>query len=329
MHKLIEQIAAARKITLTTHKNSDGDGIGSLVALYWGIKSLGKQVDFVHIDEIPQRYMYMLEGVDHRLYATSVPNLDCDQVIVLDTNQGQLCNPLYNQVVLQRIPLSFIDHHVPQEQDYDLASVWIRKEASSTGEIIYDLVQTMNIPISEKMATALYSSLTFDTQAFKLTRNSSRSHQIASELTKFNIQTDTIQRELFANWTQQKMTFLSELIRKTHYYHNNSVACIRIDLADLEMYNLLGDDVNDVIDLFTLIKSIQFCFSIRETAKNQYKLSFRSVGNNYAFKIAEKFGGGGHSASSGAWITDPTGAGIDGLEQKIMMEFESLRSRAS
>ena len=49
-----ELILSSKDIILTTHKNSDGDGLGSLAALYWALQTIPTQkVNFMPVDEIP------------------------------------------------------------------------------------------------------------------------------------------------------------------------------------------------------------------------------------------------------------------------------------
>ena len=305
--ELSQMILNSKRFILTTHKNSDGDGLGSVSALYWALVSMGKDVQFFHIDPIPPRYSFLLEGLKQTHFTgeheSSVQSLlICDLVIIVDTHQGDLCNPLFEHACRALKNVLFLDHHLTQKTNLKNCHYFVDSNAASTGEIIYDLMERLNITVTKQIAKCIYASLTFDTQAFKLTRNSYRSHLIASELVKYEINTEQIQRALFANWTIEKMAFLSVLITNTKKFNNGTIVGMNIMQADLDRYKLEGDDVNDLLDLFTLIKKIQFCYCIREIDSNHYKISFRSIGNNQAFEVAELFQGGGHGTSAGAWV---------------------------
>lgn len=312
---LKHHVTSAKNIILTTHKNSDGDGIGSLSGLYWALHSLDKKVTFFHVDEIAHRYSFLTDGMQKTFYPTADEKLlkDCDLVIVLDTHQGDLCNPLFQTACDLTKSIIFIDHHLTQKTNLKNCNYFVDPNAASTGEIVYNLIEKLNITITKQIAKALYSSLTFDTQAFKLTRNSYRSHLIASELVKYDINTESIQRALFANWTIEKMSFLAILINQSKNYKNGKVIGITISKKGLEQHHLEGDDVNDLLDLFTLIKSVEFCYCIREIDSAHYKISFRSIGNNQAFELAELFSGGGHGTSAGAWVKSD----LPSIEAKI------------
>jgi len=314
----INLILQAQQIILTTHRNSDGDGIGSLVALYWALQSLNKHVLFFPVDETPKRYSYMLENVEQ---VKTLEKLSCDLLIILDTNQGELCNPLFEAMIQQNCNTLFIDHHIDQFTENPLTHRLIKVTAASTGEIVFDLIKDLGVHLNDVMANALYSSLTFDTQAFKLVKNSARSHAIAAELAEYKINTEKIQRALFAHWTTDKMYFLSELIQTAKFISDNQVVGLRISMQQLEKYKLSGDDVNDLLDMFTLIPSIKIAYLIRESENNEHKLSFRSSLSNYAYLVASQLGGGGHSSSSGAWITN---SNFDEIENRILIELKNL-----
>lgn len=315
----IDVILKSQKILLSTHRNSDGDGIGSLAALYGALKILNKQVWFVPVDEVPRRYSYMLENVD---ICANPDEMTPDLLIILDTNHGELCNPLYQNCLDQNCKVLFIDHHVENAKPHPLIYRIMNLDAASTGEIVFDVIKTLNVPINDFIAAALYSSLTFDTQAFKLVKNSSRSHYIAGELAGYKINTEGIQRALFAHWTPDKMLFLAELIHSAKYFSNNRIVGLTVSLKQLEKYKLEGDDVNDIVDMFTLIPSVKFAYFIRQASDNEYKVSFRSALNDYAYTVASALGGGGHRSSSGTWIK---ASGFAEIEDKIHAELRLLK----
>ncbi|MES2855091.1 MAG: bifunctional oligoribonuclease/PAP phosphatase NrnA, partial [Bdellovibrionota bacterium] len=60
MPKLIaEKLKAASSIILSTHRNSDGDGLGAQIALYHALKALGKNAFIVNLDRPARKYGYL------------------------------------------------------------------------------------------------------------------------------------------------------------------------------------------------------------------------------------------------------------------------------
>ena len=97
-----------------------------------------------------------------------------------------------------------------------------------------------------------------------------------------------------------------------------NVALISITKADLKEFNLIADDVSDIVDMFMSLKSLVVSIVIREEDRNFYKLSFRS--RDYEIlSWAREFGGGGHLRAAGAWVHDTYPA----ILAKILRQIES------
>ena len=125
---------------------------------------------------------------------------------------------------------------------------------------------------------------------------------MAQELLLAGADHKKIHRHLFENWTLSKFNYLSKLITQVTY-KNNEVALISITKADLKEFNLIADDVSDIVDMFMSLKILVVSIVIREEDQNFYKLSFRS--RDYEIlSWAREFGGGGHLRSAGAWVHD-------------------------
>ena len=214
----------------------------------------------------------------------------------------------------------FVDHHVPIRVELENVFDLIDENACCTGEIVFELIQVMGIQINSQMATALYASLLFDTQNFKFIRNSAKPYDMASQLLKLGADHLLIQKNIFDNWSVNKMNFLSLLIRNVDYRDNQKIALIRIGRKNLNDFQLSSDDVSDFVDLFMSIQSLEVAVVIREEQTNDYKLSFRSR-THEVLSWAQSFNGGGHLYSSGAWVNDS--------EASIMARLDSLMALQS
>lgn len=326
MLKLIQKIQKARRIFLSTHKNADGDGLGSEIALYHALKSQAKEVHIIQYEPLSPRYHFLTQNIlmltsPHEL-SHHRPTSD-DLVLIFDTHDPKLCQPLFDQLHTLQIPLFFIDHHVPFQIESQWIQYLINEKASCTGEIVFDLIQQMNIPISAEIATALYTSLIFDTQNFKLIRKSARPFEMAADLIKAKANHELVQYQLFNNWSVQKMKFLSNLIDRIDYKNDNKIAIIKMSQQDLSVHQLKNDDVSDLIDFFMMIQKIELAIVLREESLNHYKMSFRGR-TQEVLSWAHAFGGGGHRFSSGAWVHDTEKNILQKLNQLCLENFTSI-----
>lgn len=301
---VLDSIRKAQNIILSTHKSSDGDGLGSEIAMYFALKKLNKTVSFVHSDMIPDRYHFLTAEIPDTAFFGSVE--DCPQVpdlvLIFDTHDPKLCSPLYERTLAHGKPVFFIDHHVKTDYQTNSLHTFIDETASCTGEIVYNLIKQLPVSLDQNIAGALYASLIFDTQNFRLIRDSSRPFLMASELLGYGFDHEKIQANLFANWNIAKMNYLSYLITQVTYKKDDTVAIIRILKSDLKRFKVETDQVSDLVDLFMSIDTVSVAIVIREEHATYHKLSFRSRPQLEILSWARAFNGGGHNCSAGAWV---------------------------
>ncbi len=315
----VSKIKAARKIWLSTHKNADGDGLGSEIAFYHAMKIRGQAAQIIHNDQSPSRYFFLTDQTDIRNCEESFDFHPSDLAIIFDTHDPLLCQPLFEKFQNAKIPVLFVDHHVPIKNKISNVTYLINEEACCTGEIVLQLIRELGISLTSKISTALYSSLLFDTQNFKYIRNSSTAFEMAAELLKNGADHLLIQKNLFDNWSVNKMNFLSILIQNVDYRNQQKIALIKINRKSLTDFGLSSDDVSDFVDLFMSIQSLDIAIVIREEKNNDFKLSFRSR-THEVLSWAQSFNGGGHLYSSGAWVSS--------TEKEILSKIDNLISKS-
>lgn len=323
---VILKIKSARKIWLSTHKNADGDGLGSEMAFYQALLQIDKDVQVVHNDESPKRYSFLTDHVSLKSPSDQLYLQEGDIALIFDTHDPLLCSPFFEQLQEKKIPIFFVDHHVPKKQKLQNVYYLIDENACCTGEIVFELIQKMQIQINSKMATALYASLLFDTQNFKFIRNSAKPFDMAAELLRFGADHLLIQKNIFDNWSVNKMNFLSLLIQNVDYREQQKIALIKIGKKQLSDFKLHADDVSDFVDLFMSIQSLEVAIVIREENNNDFKLSFRSR-THEVLTWAQSFNGGGHLFSSGAWVQDSLENVIARID--ILIQNQSIKKLSS
>lgn len=111
---IVDAIQKAQNIILSTHKSSDGDGLGSEIAMFHALHKIGKNVKFVHNDLIPSRYHFLLENTSAQNFLSlqDIPGTTIDLALIFDTHDPLLCSPLFETLNEKNVPTYFIDHHV-------------------------------------------------------------------------------------------------------------------------------------------------------------------------------------------------------------------------
>ncbi|MCJ8275967.1 MAG: DHH family phosphoesterase [Bdellovibrionales bacterium] len=230
IQSVVEEIKQAQNIILTTHRQCDGDGLGSELAMYFALKKVGKNVRIINVDGTPAKYSY-LSPDDHIQYfdGNYDPIQSSDLALIFDTNDKRLVEPLYDQLSEKCKKIIFVDHHPvlkngPTPTDNSIINI----HAASTGELAYDIITALDIDLDAEIARSLYTSVVFDTQLFRYVRNSPRSHEICAELLKYEKAPSEVHKKLFGNFTAAKLKFVAQSLSHIEFSHNERIALLLI-----------------------------------------------------------------------------------------------------
>lgn len=319
LKQIADKIRAADSVVLSTHRHSDGDGLGAQIALFHALKVLGKRVRVLNVDDTPKRYSFLQSGRIIQAFEGSHEKLEpTDLSVIFDTNDYRLVEPLYSELRRQCREILFFDHHpVLKEGPPPTDGSYIDTTAASTGEMVYRLLKELGVELDATIARALYTSIVFDTQLFRYVRNSPASHLMAADLLRFETKPDEVHRRLFANYTHKKVAFLAKALGQIEYFGDGRVACLRLRALDLLDHELDLDESRDVIDLLMNIESLEAAALFREDGPDLYKLSLRSKNETEVLAVAENVGGGGHPFSAGAYLTGP----YEELKERVVSQL--------
>ncbi len=322
LNGLAKKIYSTKRILLTTHKMPDGDGLGSLVGMYHGLRKIGKEVRIVTVDKTSKRYHFILNGIPIESFDNLKNPIEKIEIaLICDTNDRRLIEPLYEELEKKSEKIIFIDHHPVLNKKYapTLESI-IHTRAASTGEICYFLLKQMNIAFDPSIAMGIYTSVLFDTQRFHFVKNSSTSYEICAEIFQYIENNELFYNQLFGMSSKEKINLLAEVIKRTEYFHTDEVAILQITKAELEKNGMEVTEACNFIDMIMEVRSTKLAVMIVKLSENNYKLSFRSRDLNVS-KLAELFGGGGHRNSSGAILVNYT----KDVKQEILNLIQTLQ----
>jgi phosphoesterase RecJ-like protein len=326
MKIVADRIRSAKSILLTTHRQCDGDGLGAELALFHALKAAGKEVQVINVDATPKKYRFLQPDrwIQYFDGDSNVPS-QIDLVLVFDTNDQRLIEPLFSVLKKSAKDISFVDHHpILNKGPSPTKGSWIDVTSASTGEMSYRLIKDLGLPINRDVARCLYTSITFDTQLYRFVRNSPMSHRIAAEMMEHGIDTEEIHRHLFGNQTVQKMAFLARALGQIEYFADGKLAVLKLRDQDLFHYNLEPDDSRDVIDMLMNIETLEAAALFREEAPEAFKLSLRSKGKIEVLSVAENLGGGGHAHAAGAFAKGQ----YEALKEQVVEELTALLDKS-
>ena len=289
------------RVALTTHVNADGDGAGSVVALWHLLTERSIRAAITNPTPFPERYRFLLDGAETAdKSAEAVKHLErADAVIVLDISDLGRLGHLGRVIGRAKIPVACIDHH---------ASVGTLPEgpwmvdpaACATGELIYDLAQSAGWALNVPAAQALYVAILTDTGGFKFGNTTPRALQVAAHLLAHGLRPEELYRRVYASESEGRLRLLGEVLETLVVEPERGLAWITVPAGAIERHGLSPDDLEGVVEYPRSIAGTRLALLFRPIANGRIKVSFRSVGDVDAGRLAEGFGGGGHRNAAGA-----------------------------
>lgn len=293
--KFKEQLKDANSIALISHLDPDGDNLGSLTALSRSLLNLGKKVYPIEFDKIPENLKF-LPNLD---LLSDNTDININMIICLDCANyerlGQI-DELFNRAKY-RIN---IDHHQSNEFYGDVNIV--KKGYSSTCELVFDLINEINLPIDKDISMSLLTGISTDTGRFLYSATTADTLAKASRLVENGADMMKINELIYQSKKFEAQLLENEILSKTEIY-NDYVAFSFVMTDQLNKYNVEISDIDSVINTFRDTDKIKISVLIKQQTENEYKVSFRSKGNIDVGLIAKNLGGGGHKNAAATRIT--------------------------
>lgn len=303
--KIQEILAGAQTVVILQADNPDGDSMGSALALEQILGDLGKTPLLYCGVEIPS-YLRYLSGWDR--VQKDLPE-QFDASIIVDTSADSLFESLAARGQRGRLgtkPCIIIDHHAV-EATIPFASIICNKEAVSTSEVIYELVQQLGWQLNHQAKEMIATAIMADSLGLVTEATSARSIHIIAELVEGGVSLADLEhsrRELMRK-SPELVRYKGELLQRVEYSADNRVATVTIPWKEIERYSpeynpsmLVMDDMR-----MTTGAKIAIAFKMYPDGKITGKIRCNQ-GSPIANELAKHFGGGGHKYASGFKIQD-------------------------
>lgn len=301
---------------ITSHKNIDGDAIGSELALYFILKKLNKKPIILNQDRLPRIYNFLPDSDKvHCLEDNYINIKNIDVGIIVDCSNFERIEETYK--IFKNIKnIINIDHHNSNKKFGKLN--YIDSSASSVGEIIYDLIKFINLDLlDEKISTCLYTAIITDTGSFRYSNVSSKTFSVVSDLASQGIKPNLIADNIYNRNTYSGLKLLGKALLTLEVDESNYVSWLTITRDMLNNTEANDEEVEGIIDMARTLENTEVSILFRETKDNKIKVSFRSKGDFNVDKFAGKFNGGGHPNSSGCVCSGK----IAEVKEKILSEL--------
>ena len=323
-------ISDANTVLVVCHKSPDGDAIGSSLGWAEFMRLRGKDVTVIVPDQYPD-FLKWLPNTDKIVrYDKHTDKCDmlfkiADLVFCLDFNTPSRVDEMQHALVNSPAKKVLIDHHLKPDVPADL--VVSQPEASSTCELVFRIVWQMGAfaDLGKPFAVPVYCGMMTDTGGFTFNSNRPEIFQIISELLTKHIDKDRIYRNVFHNYSENRLRLTGYVLyEKLVYMPDYHAAYYSLTRDELKRFNYIKGDTEGLVNMPQQIKGLKLSISLREdTEKNIVWVSLRSVDDFPCNLMAEEFfNGGGHLNASGGKVEGTIDEAIE-ITKKAISAYEN------
>jgi bifunctional oligoribonuclease and PAP phosphatase NrnA len=288
---ICQAIRDRQRFLLTSHARPDGDSIGSQLAMAYALEALGKEVRLVNADPAPDHYREF-PGVD-RIEIAERSDAAADALIVME------CSDLSRTGVagLDGHFIINIDHHAGNRL-YGALN-WFDESAAACGEMVFDVIRALGVPLSPEIATHIYLAILTDTGSFHHSNITPRTFDICRQAVEAGVNPAAMARRVFDSNSFGKLKLIGALLDTMELIDNGRLAVLHMSDGMLEVCGCTHNDTEGVINLPLTAREIQAVVFFKVGSTGEVRVSMRSKYDVDVRSVATAYGGGGHKNAAG------------------------------
>lgn len=323
-------LSSAKDIVILTHRNPDGDAIGSSLGLSLFLQRLNHSVKIITPSEYPDFLAWLPQSNEIIIYDTDPEVADraierCDMIFLLDFNSMDRIDKAGEVADKRKVPKVMIDHHLFPEPAADY--IFSDTTASSTCEMVFDFICDLGMKnmVDPLIGDCLFTGILTDTGSFKYS-TSPKLFRTVADLIEAGVDDYRLQDLIFNSLTEKQLRLLGHcLYNRMEIISEFNTGLIWLTKEDYTTFDIQRGDTEGIVNFLLRLRNVKMAAFIHEQPTIT-KLSLRSKGDLDVQVIAKKhFRGGGHKNAAG-------GASFQGLEatlrrfKKLLPEYAAVLS---
>lgn len=296
---IAQAIGSNAKFVVATHENPDGDALGSMLAATLALRDLGKDVVMYLSGEAPTPGEYRFLDLDDLQRKTPV-DMEDRVLLSVDAANERRIGPEASVIERAKLVLD-VDHHHDNSRFGDVNL--IVPSASSTAEIVRDVLGALNVPLTPPIAEALYVGLVTDTGRFQYTNTTPKALRLAAELVEAGADVHGIFRHVYETLQFAKLKLLARALERAQLFEGGRLVISYLLKDDFGAVGAEEPYSEGIIDSLRAVEGSEMVALIREPPRGDgpaRRVSLRSSHDEVDVSaIAAEAGGGGHPQAAG------------------------------
>ncbi|MEO6326964.1 MAG: DHH family phosphoesterase [Thermoanaerobaculia bacterium] len=286
------------RFLITGHRNPDGDALGSAIALALALRAQGKHADVVVRDPWSSAYDWM-PGIDTVVVSDALPAgwpAEYDALLTMECPESERAGwpNLFAGRVIN------VDHH-PGNTRYGEINL-VDLPAAAVGEMIADLLDRLDWPLSRDIAVNLWVSLVSDTGSFKYGNTTAKALALAARLVAEGARPDVANEALFESAPLTAIRLEARVLSTLELHHEGRIATLELPETFFAETGARPNDTEGLVNRARGIEGVRIAALLREGDPGEIRCSLRSKGSIDIRAVATRFNGGGHRNASGCRV---------------------------
>ncbi len=311
-----DRILAGSRFLITSHRNPDGDAIGSALALQGLIRSLGKSVEVLVRDDFGKP-LHRMPGADGVIITDTLPPgypNAFDGLFTMECPEKERTGfPILPGPVIN------IDHHLGNELYGELN--YLDVDAPSVGEMVLRMNRHLGARVDAAIATAMYVSLATDTGFFRYSNTTARTFEAAQEMIALGANPAEVSLWINESVTRGSIALLGLCLTTLQVSADGKIATLELRERFLAESGATPEDSEGIVNYGRMIDGVLVSAMFKEV-EGGTRISMRAKPGVDVQKVAALFGGGGHKAASGCFIP----LAIEGARKRLLEHLEGAVS---
>jgi phosphoesterase RecJ-like protein len=279
------------------HVHPDADVLGTLLAMGLALVARGWTVTWGGPDPTPE-FLSFLPGIERYTRLSRVDG-PLDLVVLTDCPNPERTEGLLGRARQAGAQVMNIDHHHDNRRYGDVN--WVDPTAAAAGEMVYELLRALDVPITPDIALNLFTAIHMDTGSFRYSNVTPETFRIAGELVAAGADPAFVSNRLYEHRPPQALRLLGETLARVQLSEDGRVAWLALGAGVVPESFV---EAEDLVNYPRSVASVRVACLLRERG-NTVKVSLRGKGDVDVSRIAAKFGGGGHPNAAGCSVTGP------------------------
>lgn len=308
-------LSQAKTVAIGGHIRPDGDCVGSCTGLYQYIKEMYEDISVdLYLESFPEVFKFIeaTKEISHEVKEETY-----DLFIALDCGDADRLG--FSKVLFNKARMTLcVDHHISNER-FAMEN-YIKPEASSTSELIYELIEKDKI--SKAVAESLYTGIVHDTGVFQYSCTAPETMEAAADLMRRGINAPKIIEKTYYEKTYAQQQILGCKLLESVRFMDKRAMVASVTRKQMKFFGITPNDMEGIVSQMRNTKGVEVAIFMYEIDSYKFKVSLRSSELVDVSKVAKYFGGGGHKKAAGVTMTGRKHDIINNLSAQIALQLD-------